>query len=637
MIINLSKVLIYGLEKEVSRFFESAQKEGYIEFIGDSTKKAKEIPSSLKSFLEAISILKKQPVVKLKEVEEKYNAEEICEKIIQAKNNIDHLEDLKRQLEIQAELVAPLGDFSMKDIEYITLESNHVFQFYTLKSSKYKKEIPPELIYVRTEYDQDYFVAVNKEKKSYPGFVELFVEMPISVLKKRIAMVDSQLASQREKLKSFAVYISIIKERMIQKFDIYNLEIAKTGTHKFLEDTIFCIQAWIPVNKLEDFKKLIKGFSVDFATISVEKSDKVPTCFENKKLGRLGEDLVKIYDTPSTEDQDPSLWVMWFFTCFFAIIVDDGGYGLVLLLLALFLKFKSKGAKAGTKRFIKIMIFVFSACVVWGVFTASIFGISFAPTSKIQKISVMYNLSEKKADYHLEKKDTVYREWIAKYPKAAHATSGKNFLLAINQTDENHKVSYDALDTFSRNNLMELSLIIGIFHIFISFMKNLKRNWAGAGWCLFMLGGYLFFPSILDATSMVHFLGVMPKEQAFFIGRYLLFSGIAIAVVLALIQKRLGGISEIMNVVGVFGDVLSYLRLYALSLAGMILSQTFNNMALSLNFFLGFFIIVIGHFINISLCIMGGVIHGLRLNFLEWYNHCFEGGGKLFNPLKLFK
>ncbi|MBI3900851.1 MAG: V-type ATP synthase subunit I, partial [Chlamydiia bacterium] len=90
-------------------------------------------------------------------------------------------------------------------------------------------------------------------------------------------------------------------------------------------------------------------------------------------------------------------------------------------------------------------------------------------------------------------------------------------------------------------------------------------------------------------------------------------------------------------VIQVFADVMSYLRIYALSLAGMIMAATFNRIAASAPFFLGILVILAGHALNLVLALMGGVIHGLRLNFIEWYHYSFEGGGRKFNPLSLLK
>ena len=110
--------------------------------------------------------------------------------------------------------------------------------------------------------------------------------------------------------------------------------------------------------------------------------------------------------------------------------------------------------------------------------------------------------------------------------------------------------------------------------------------------------------------------------------------GLGLAFALSLIQHRLKGLLEPMTVIQIFADTMSYLRIYALSLAGAMVSATINEFAGAAIFVVGALLFVIGHITNIALSIMGGVIHGLRLNFLEWYHYSFEGGGKKFNPLR---
>ena len=99
------------------------------------------------------------------------------------------------------------------------------------------------------------------------------------------------------------------------------------------------------------------------------------------------------------------------------------------------------------------------------------------------------------------------------------------------------------------------------------------------------------------------------------------------------------GIAElffvVMAAVSVFADILSYLRLYALGLAGGIVAGMANELSDKFPFVIAAIIIVLSHGVNILLSIMGGVIHGLRLNFLEWYHYSFEGGGRPFSPLSL--
>ena len=398
MIIKLKKLLIYGLEKELSQFFEKAQIEGYIEFIGSSSKKIRELPSSLNNYVEAIKVLKQQPTVKIDLENIKYSADEACDKIIQASNNIEHLEELEVQLNEQAAVVAPIGDFSLNDLEYIKNETNHIFQFFTIKSSKQmKKEEYEDLIFIGKEYDLDYFVAINKEKKVYQGYMELNVEIPIGVINKRLSMIEKQIHSQREKLKSFAPYISMLNDRLIGKFNYYNLEVAKQETNKALDESLFSVEAWVPCNKMGDFERFIKNYLLDYSIVSIEEKDREPTYMENKKLGMIGEDLVKIYDMPSTDDKDPSLWVLWSFTIFFAMIVGDGGYGVIYLVLALFLRYKIKKPVPRMKRFIKLVFMLSISCIIWGAATASFFGINFKPNSNIQKFSLLSNLSEKKS------------------------------------------------------------------------------------------------------------------------------------------------------------------------------------------------------------------------------------------------
>ena len=95
---------------------------------------------------------------------------------------------------------------------------------------------------------------------------------------------------------------------------------------------------------------------------------------------------------------------------------------------------------------------------------------------------------------------------------------------------------------------------------------------------------------------------------------------------------------ELTNGIQLFSDILSYLRLYALALAGMVMADTVNTtLGIEFGVIATVFVIVFGHLINISLSSMSATIHGLRLNFLEWYRYSFEGGGKLFNPLRIQK
>jgi V/A-type H+/Na+-transporting ATPase subunit I len=535
--------------------------------------------------------------------------------------------------------IEPFGDFSKDDLLRLEQEIHRYFQFLTIKKTKKQKaeNIPKDLIYINSAYDLDYYIAINHERKNYPKMIEIFIEEPISILKQKKTVLEKRIEQAHKEIKELSLYLPILKKELIKELNISNLNSARKNVFYPIEDNFFVVSAWIAENKIENLKDLIKTLNVNFEEIAIEKTDRVPTYMENKNYSKLGEDLVNIYDVPAIEDKDPSSWVLIFFSIFFAMIVSDAGYGLLYFILALFLKFKLKQSKPVLKRFSRLVMVLSVSTMIWGALNGSFFGASPSVKSEIGKFTFINYVAIKKANYHLNKKDDVYESWIETDPKAKDATDGADFLSKIFTKAENGKLTYSALEVFKDNILMEVALLMGVFHISISFLRYLKRNFAGFGWVLFMIGGYLFFPSILNATSLIHFLNILDKPACFFIGKILLFAGLFLAVFLSFIQKKIIGAIEITKSISVFGDVLSYLRLYALGLAGMIMASTFNDLAINAGVFLGIFIVILGHLINIVLAIMSGVIHGLRLNFIEWYHYSFDGDGKLFNPLRLFK
>ena len=160
----------------------------------------------------------------------------------------------------------------------------------------------------------------------------------------------------------------------------------------------------------------------------MEKNDAIPTYLENNGLPRLGEDLVHIYDTPSHTDKDPSLWVLVFFSLFYAIIIADAGYGLIFSLATLYASYKTTRLTKGGRRFKTLALIASCACIVWGVLINSFFGINIAPESPLRKISLLQWLVNKKADYHYSLQDQIYNEWLVKYPQPGQINNYTDFL-----------------------------------------------------------------------------------------------------------------------------------------------------------------------------------------------------------------
>lgn len=637
MIVNVHKYLLYGAKDQMDRFFELAQRAGFMEFIGVSHKKSLELPDDIKTVLLAIKQAKKHEIHPDQAPQIDTGPVELAQKIVQLNMQHEQLLEERRLLNIEITRIAPFGNFSKQDLTRLENDTKRVIQFFCMKSDLAREmSLSPELIYVGTEYDLDYFFSINKERTQYPKMIEILIDRPVGELNQRLLEVNERIASIESDIRYYSNALPFLQKGLLDLLNDFYLRLTKHDAENILDDAAFAIEAWVPETKIKSLFGLLSGFCVCAEEIAIEPLDRIPTCMENKGLSKVGEDLVHIYDIPSYTDKDPSLWVLIFFAVFFAMIVSDAGYGLLYLGLSLFAKWKFPKMSSVGKRFIKLAIILSSCCVVWGVFTASFFGIEIGPNNPYRRISFIHNLATQKAEYHIEQQDDVYQEYVKEFPAVAQAVDGHDFLLKASVLQEG-KTRYTALENFYDNIFMELALLIGAIHISLSLLRYLLRSWAGFGWVLFIIGSYLYFPKILNATSILNFTGIMSKSTAYAWGFQLIWYGIGLAFVGAFIQKRWGAFHDMMNIIQIFGDILSYIRIYALALAGMMVASTFNAMGESAGLIGGTLIIIAGHVVNVLLSIMGGVIHGLRLNFLEWYHYCFEGGGRLFNPLRLRK
>jgi len=631
MIIDLKKYLFVGAKEDLADFFLRAQETGFIEFI--TAKKSKEIPESIKKFIDAIKILRKQPL------KEPYRgggthafAEEVASQVLDLTHEIEKLSEEKRFLEAEITRLAPFGQFSFEDINYIQETTGKKIQFYCVKSTSKHEIAPAALIYIGTDYDLDYYVGIHDRPQSYPNMIEMHFDRTADELKNHLSFVDETLHQVEAELKGYAGYIDFLKDGLLARLDLYYLAKAEEGVDYPIVGSIFSIEGWVPQNKTEKLLPLIDGKAIFFEQIAIEETDKVPTFMENKKANRLGEDLVKIYDVPSANDKDPSGWVIWAFALFFAMIMADGGYGMIFLALAFFLKFKFPTLKGAGKRFVKLIFILATACIAWGVFTTSYFGIQFGPKSPLTKFSVLQYMATKKADYHMQRNDETYQSWIKEIPAVSQAKSGKEIIMT--PVEKEGKITYPLSSDLNDSILFEFSILVGVIHISLSLLRYANRNWANFGWVAASIGGYLFLPATLKTTSLVEFMGWISKDMATSVGQQLLYGGIGVAILAGVIQKKWKGLLEIPNAIQIFSDILSYLRLYALALASSIMASTANEMGVNAGLVVGFLIVVLGHILNITLGTMGGVIHGLRLNFIEWYHYSFEGEGKIFNPLR---
>lgn len=639
MRVDLKKFLFVGLESERESFFQKLQEFGIVHVININPAALKGIPTEVEHLTAAIKVLRGLPTVEQEETSEYAIADGFAEKIIQLKNHLEKLEEEGRLNKLEISRVEVFGDFSQKNIDFVQKEGNRFIQFFFSKSGAYEHEkLPDGVIFVGTEHGLDYFVSIQKEHSQYPRMNEMQIPHPLGQLKNRQAEIQKDYRDTDMHLKGYSKYNQFLHHALIQKLNGYHLDVAKNSVEKPAEGELFAFEGWVPENKVEVLQRFVGKSHVFLEEVAIEADDKIPTCLENQGMHRIGEDLVHIYDTPSHTDKDPSIWVLIFFSIFFGMVIGDGGYGLVFLAAAIYIRYKHQSMKALGLRIWKLFVILSLTSIAWGLFSSSFFGIHISQENPIRKVSVLNWLINKKAEYHFARQDTTYTSWVSKFPDLKNAHNAKEFLAGAKKPGDITQGSQSEMySRFADNIMMEIALLIGVIHIIISFLRYLDRNWSGVGWIIFLVGSYLYIPFFLGATSIIHFVfGVSEKwgEQN---GLYLIAGGITLALILAVIKNKIFGIFEGMHVIQIFADVMSYLRLYALGLAGAMVMATINEFAAQMTFVLGIILFLIGHLTNMALGIMGGIIHGLRLNFLEWYHYSFEGGGKPYDPLHLQK
>ena len=319
--------------------------------------------------------------------------------------------------------------------------------------------------------------------------------------------------------------------------------------------------------------------------------DNPPISFRNNKFVKMFEVLTDMYGRPAYNGFDPTPFIAVFFLLFFAFCMGDAGYGLLLILIGFLLK-----KVDSFKGFAPLVVTLGVGTTVIGFLFHTFFSMDIA-------------------------------EWsiFKGFPFLPSKIAG-----------------YDGT--------MVLALIIGIVHLCLAMVvktynttkvngfANSLGTW---GWTLLIVGG-----TIVGTLALV---GVLDKAATKWI---IIVIGVLSAIGIFLLNDlhrnpliNIGsGLWESYNTVtGLLGDVLSYLRLYALGLAGAMLGKAFNDIGLmilgdgtSIPLWIPFILVVlVGHALNIAMCALGAFVHPLRLNFLEFFkNSGYEASGRNYNPLK---
>ena len=379
------------------------------------------------------------------------------------------------------------------------------------------------------------------------------------------------------------------RERLTQ-LDLY---LAKQAAVPAAENTIVTLVGYAPTENEEAVTKAVEETGVFYLKDAAQVEDNPPISFRNNKFVKMFEVLTDMYGRPAYNGFDPTPFISVFFLLFFALCMGDAGYGLVLIIIGLLLK-----KVDSFKDMAPLVVTLGIGTAVVGFFLHTFFSIDIAQWKVFEPIKGLFLPDE-----------------IAGYAGG-----------------------------------MVLALVVGVVHLCLAMVvkaiQEVKvKGFAGSlgtlGWTLLIVGGVivgaLALAGVLDAQltkwiiiviGVVSAIGIFPLNNP---DRN------------KLANVGLGLWDTYNTATGLLGDVLSYLRLYALGLAGGMLGMAFNDMGkmvlgdghnwvLWIPFIL---LVVVGHTLNIAMCALGAFVHPLRLNFLEFFkNSGYEAEGRNYNPLK---
>ena len=487
------------------------------------------------------------------------------------------------------------GDFDSSKLAELGLD----LHFYCCKKEIFNPEWPQQFPIQIVESTQGlvWFVVVG-DNDGFPLKQTAKPERPYTEIDAEIQAVDAQIAAYREKLAEESRNIPAMKEEMAALQSDFSLYLASLKGSDAAEGFLTVFEGFAPQTEDAQLKEVFDSMALVWTADAASVEDNPPIKLRNNSFSKQFETLTEMYGMPSYNEFDPTIFLSIFFLLFFSMCMGDAGYGLVLMLVG-FLMRKKEGGLAKLWRLIMILG---AGTFVVGIVMGGFFGI---------------DLSQQK--------------WVPGFLKKIMITGDVTI----------------AGSAYAKQ--MILALGIGVVHICLALImkaiwavrkEGFKNSLGAIGWTLLIVGAVVILslglPGLISESAM----------------KWLII-GIAAVSALGIFLFNKWGRNPLLNIgsglwdtysmaSGLMGDILSYIRLYALGLSGGMLGSTFNMMG---GMVLGdnptwqwvpfVLIIIFGHVLNIAMSCLGAFVHPLRLNFVEFFkNSSYEGAGSAFNPIK---
>ena len=512
-------------------------------------------------------------------------------------DNLVSLLAKKHDLEKEADAVRIWGDFDGSKLAELGLE----LHFYSCASKKYDPQWPEQypLQVVAEEKDTTWFVVVG-DNSGFPLKEAGKPTRPYTEIDSDIASVEKEIGDYTAELANSKEDIPSMKEQMRAMESDFSLYLASLKGNSAAEGHLAVYEGFAPTKDDAALAEVFDGMDIVWTASPADVADNPPIKLKNNSFSKQFESLTEMYGMPCYNEFDPTIFLSIFFLLFFSMCMGDAGYGLVLIAVAFF--FRSKKSETGLASLWRLIAILGAGTFVVGIVMGGFFGM-----------------------------DLTQQNWVPEGLKKIMITGDIQ------------------VGGSSYAKQMILSLAIGVLHICLALImkavwavkKDGFKNSLGAiGWTLLIVGAVIVLslglPGVISESAMKWLIIGIAGVSA--IGIYLLNKWGRNPL------KNIGsGLWDTYNMAsGLMGDVLSYIRLYALGLSGSMLGSTFNmmgGMVLGDNptwQWLPFVLIVIfGHVLNIAMSCLGAFVHPLRLNFVEFFkNSSYEGAGSAYNPIK---
>lgn len=565
-----------------------------------------------------------------------------CDGAIELAEEIALLEEEKKQctaecISISAELerISEWGELSPDSFEALANKGIYI-SLYEMPVAEYEK-LGENAVTVSIEKTKTTvkFLLIRKGNEDASELTESLkaysFELPslsTDELRQKEAALKRRISEIEERISSFAGCSESIKTATAKLLKEIEFETFNSGMNDEMLSSdekgnvsVSCFTGYVEEENLGQLKVTASESSWGLLIEEPTEEDNVPTKLKNNKFVSLIYPLTDFLGTvPGYFEYDISGWFLGFILIFFGIIFGDGGYGLLISAVTAVLMLKSRKAKKEiSPAFLLIGLFGLST-ILWGTLTCTWFGLSPEQLpSFIKALSVPF-ISNVYAD------KIWYPFWTA---GEAGLTTAQNlqifcFSLALIQLTVAHiKVAVRNRKSIKiLGDIGSIMQLIGIFYVVLSFVVN-----AEVFSFSLVIGG-------IPVGTVALCLVLTGFVMSFVFANY---EGSIVKSILASLKNI---VSVLLGVVNVFSDIVSYIRLWAVGLAGAAISATVNELAGPLlgNFLFMIFaimLLVFGHGLNMILNVLSVIVHGIRLNTLEFSSHLdMSWSGHKFKPFE---